>query len=59
MPTEEWMKMKDAAALLKISYWKLQRLADRGTISSKDDPLDRRARLVNVEEVKQIFRIKQ
>jgi predicted site-specific integrase-resolvase len=58
MSDEEWMNMKDVASQLQISYWKLQRLVDRGTIPSKDDPLDRRARLVNINEVKQIFKIK-
>lgn len=55
---EDWRPMKEVAELLDISYYKLQRLVDRGTVSSKEDSLDRRVKLVNVEEVKRVFRIK-
>jgi hypothetical protein len=55
---ENWVSMKEASETLKISYYKLIRLVDRGTIPTKEDELDRRARLVNLEDVKRVFRIK-
>jgi len=55
---EDWRPMKEVAEMLNISYYKLQRLVDRGTVTAKEDPLDRRYRLVNIEEVKRVFRIK-
>lgn len=56
---EEWLPMRDVAEQLKISYYKLQRLVDRGEISSKPDTLDRRVKLVEISEVKRVFRIKE
>jgi hypothetical protein len=54
---EQWVSMKEAANQLKISYYKLIRMVDRGTIQTKQDDLDRRIRLVNIEEVRKIFRL--
>jgi hypothetical protein len=54
----EWVPMKEAATRLKISYAKILRLADRKEIETRDDPLDRRTKLVDLDEVKRIFQIK-
>lgn len=55
---QDWLPMTEVAELLQISYYKLQRLVDRGTIQSQHDDLDRRKRLVKVADVKRVFRIK-
>jgi hypothetical protein len=55
---EQWMSMKETALLLKISYNKLSRLVRQKAIRTQDDVLDQRAKLVEVNEVKRVFRIK-
>jgi hypothetical protein len=58
MQNQEWLPMKEAAAQLKISYYKLIRMVDRGKLETREDDLDRRVRLVNLEEVRRVFRLK-
>lgn len=55
---EEWLPMRDVADMLKISYYKLSRLVAQNQISSQDDVLDRRVKLVEVNEVKRVFRLR-
>lgn len=55
---EQWVPMKEAAEMLNISYDKLGRLVRRREIRSQDDPLDQRVKLVEINEVKRIFRIR-
>ena len=57
MQNQVWLPMKEAAERLGISYYKLIRMVDRGKIQTMSDDLDRRVRLVNLEEVKKVFRI--
>ena len=57
MQNQVWLPMKEAAERLGISYYKLIRMVDRGKIQTMPDDLDRRVRLVNLEEVKKVFRI--
>jgi excisionase family DNA binding protein len=57
MQNQVWLPMKEAAKRLGISYYKLIRMVDRGKIQTMPDDLDRRVRLVNLEEVKKVFRI--
>lgn len=57
MPDEQWVSMRDAANITGVSYYRIQRLADRGKLQTKEDDLDRRLRLVNVEEVRKVFRV--
>ena len=57
METERWLPMKEVATLLNISYDKLSRLVRQKVIKTQDDVLDQRVKLVEVEEVKKIFRL--
>ena len=52
---EEWVTMQEAAKRLKVGRNKISRLASRGLIQTKDNPLDARVRLVNLAEVRTIF----
>jgi hypothetical protein len=55
---EQWVTMREAATTLKLSYYKIQRLAAQGSLSTRDDVLDKRVKLVNLEEVRRVFRIR-
>lgn len=52
---EEWVTMKEAAERLGVRRNKISRLASRGIIKTKDNPLDARVRLVNLNELRTIF----
>jgi hypothetical protein len=57
---QTWVTMKEAVTILKADGLKvnpntLSRLANRGTIQTKDDPLDARVRLVDIEELRRLF----
>jgi len=56
---EQWLPMREVANMLGISYDKLGRLVRRREIRSQDDPLDQRLKLVELSEVKRIFRIRE
>ncbi len=58
MNTEQWLPMRDVAEMLNISYDKLSRLVRQKAIRTQDDILDQRVKLVEVSEVKKVFRIK-
>ncbi len=52
--------MREAAAILKAEGYKISpntisRLANRGTIQAKDDPVDARVRLVDLDELRRLF----
>ena len=52
--------MREAAAILKAEGFKvspntISRLANRGTIQTKDDPIDARVRLVDLDELRRLF----
>lgn len=52
--------MREAAAVLKAEGFKvspntISRLASRGTIQTKDDPVDARVRLVDLDELRRLF----
>jgi DNA-binding MarR family transcriptional regulator len=55
---EQWLPMKEVAKILNIPDYKLSRVAQKGSIKTKPDPVDGRVKLVEVSEVKRIFRIK-
>jgi DNA-binding MarR family transcriptional regulator len=48
---DEWITLSEAAHLLKVSRPKMSRLVSSGLISTKDDPLDQRVKLVRRDEV--------
>ena len=58
--TEEWVSMREAATRLKregykISPNKVSRLANRNVIRTKDDPLDARVKLVDINELRALY----
>jgi hypothetical protein len=64
MPGEEWMSIKEASTRLlaeypekNITYPRLLRLVQKGTLETKEDVLDARIKLINIEEVKKLYRI--
>jgi hypothetical protein len=55
---EQWLPMKEVAKALGIPDYKLSRVAQKGSIQMRPDPIDGRVKLVEINEVKRIFRIK-
>lgn len=53
--SQEWVTMQEAANRLKINRNKISRLANRGAIQSKENPLDARVRLVDLNEIRALF----
>jgi hypothetical protein len=53
--SEEWVTITEAANRLKVRRNKISRLASRGIIETRDNPLDARVRLVNLNELKVLF----
>ena len=51
-----WVSMSKASIELKIHLSKLSRLVHSGKIQSKKDPLDNRLTLVNLDEIRELFR---
>ena len=56
----KWVPMREAAAILKAEGFKISpntvsRLANRGAIQAKDDPVDARVRLVDLDELRRLF----
>ena len=54
---EQWVPMRDAAKILKVSYYKLSQLVTAGLIESRDNIRDKREKLVNLEQAKQVLEI--
>lgn len=52
---EQWVTMSAAAKEIGISLSKISRLAAVGRIKSQDNPYDMRTRLVDLDELRQIF----
>lgn len=56
---EQWMTIKDAAEALDIPYQTLLRIINieeaRGNIEVRSTPRDRRARLVELEQVRRLL----
>ncbi len=53
--SEEWVTMQEAANRLRINRNKISRLASRGAIQTRDNPLDARVRLVDLNEIRALF----
>jgi hypothetical protein len=56
----KWVSMREAAAILKTEGFKvspntISRLASRGVIQTKDDLIDTRVRLVDLDELRRLF----
>ena len=57
---QRWVPMREAATILKaegfrVSANTISRLANRGTIQTKEDPVDARVRLVDLDELRRLF----
>jgi hypothetical protein len=46
-----WITLSEAAKILDVSRPKMSRLVSSGMLTTKDDPLDQRVKLVNRNEV--------
>jgi transposase len=55
MADEQWMSMRTAAKRLGVSANKISRLASKGRITTRDNPLDERMRLVDFNELRTLF----
>jgi hypothetical protein len=53
--SEEWVTMTEAADRLKVKRNKISRLASRGVIQTRENPLDARVRLVDINELRALF----
>jgi DNA-binding MarR family transcriptional regulator len=51
----DWVQMSEAAQILKIDKSKISRWAAQGVIQTKKSPIDRRVRLVSVEEIRSLM----
>jgi DNA-binding MarR family transcriptional regulator len=49
------MTIQEASRRLNVRRAKISRLVSRGIIQTKDNPLDARVRLVNLNELRAIF----
>jgi hypothetical protein len=55
---DQWVTMSEASQRLGIPYNRITRLAAKGKIETRTDVLDERVKLVNIEELKRVFRIR-
>lgn len=53
---EEWVTIQEAHERLGIKRNKISRLASRGVIQSRANPLDARVRLVDLNELRALFK---
>ena len=52
---EKWVSMKEAAEELNISPSRVSRLAEIGAIQTKSSIINRKIKLVNVEEIRRLL----
>ena len=55
MNGSNWIPMKDAAKELKVSQYKLSQLVMSGQLETKENIRDKRAKLINLEQAKQVL----
>ncbi len=55
MSEPQWMSMRQAAKRLGVSPNKISRLAEKKRITTRDNPLDERVRLVDFNELQALF----
>ena len=53
--SEEWVTIQEAARRLDVKRNMISRLVSRGVIQTKNNPLDARVRLVNLDELRKLF----
>jgi predicted XRE-type DNA-binding protein len=56
--TDSWMTMKEAAKTLGISNSRISRLASIGAIEVKTSTIDKRIKVVNVDQIKELIETK-
>ena len=61
---QKWVPMREAATILKSEGYKvsantISRLANRNVIQAKDDPVDARVRLVDLDELRGLFALRR
>jgi hypothetical protein len=52
---QQWMPMRDAAKVLKVSRYKLGQLVTAGLVESRENIRDKREKLVNIEQARQVL----
>jgi hypothetical protein len=52
----EWMTITEAAIKLGIGPSKISRLVKSGQVQTIDDPVDKRVKLVDLEELTKLFK---
>jgi hypothetical protein len=55
MTNEQWVPMKEAADILKVSHYKLSQLVTAGLIETRENIRDKREKLINIEQAKQVL----
>jgi len=55
----QWIPMREASKLLKVSFYKISQLVNSGELQSKTNIRDKREKLVNLEQAKQVLEISQ
>ncbi len=55
--TEQWIPMRDAAKLLRVSYYKISQLVNSGDLDTRENIRDKRAKLINMEQAKRVLGI--
>jgi len=53
---EEWVTMSDAARELNVPLSQISRLAKKGEIRAQEDAVNKRVKLVELNEVRNIFK---
>ena len=56
LQTGKFLKLSDAAAYLKVSSRKVGRLIKEGNLKCENDPLDKRLKLIRLEELDKLKR---
>lgn len=51
----QWVTMKEASRILSITYGVVSRLVAIKAISTKENLADRRSKLVNIDEIKNVL----
>jgi len=52
----QWMNITEAAIKIGVGPSKISRLVKSGTITVIQDPVDKRVKLVDLEEVEKLFK---
>ena len=55
----QWVTMREAARLLGKSHPTISRLATQNIIKTKGDPTDRRVKLVDLDELRNLYSLRK